>query len=159
MLSSHHLWRWNRRRVPKRRHIKFRPRGITQKKGYNTCEINSSKNIYRSSEHLMTLGQLDITHDLGLPPWNRWELRSSGLLRRELWQFLTDVAGQPFSPTFRSFFFFFNSWPLKMGPICCPETSVRNNYCSLYNDAEERSFHGHYAIFIGLGSIHYYKIG
>jgi len=26
------LWRWNRQSVPKRRYIKFRPRGITQKK-------------------------------------------------------------------------------------------------------------------------------
>jgi hypothetical protein len=29
------LWRWNRQCVPKRRHIKFRRRGITQKKTYN----------------------------------------------------------------------------------------------------------------------------
>ena len=29
------LWRWNRQSVPKRRHIKFRRRGITQKKSYN----------------------------------------------------------------------------------------------------------------------------
>jgi len=29
------LWRWNRQSVPKRRHIKFRRRGITQKKTYN----------------------------------------------------------------------------------------------------------------------------
>jgi len=29
------LWRWNRHSVPKRRHIKFRRRGITQKKTYN----------------------------------------------------------------------------------------------------------------------------
>ena len=29
------LWRWNRQRVPKRQHIKFRRRGITQKKAYN----------------------------------------------------------------------------------------------------------------------------
>ena len=28
-------WRWNRRSVPKRRHIKFRRRGITQKKTWN----------------------------------------------------------------------------------------------------------------------------
>jgi len=30
------LWRWNRQSVPKRRHIKFRRQGITQKKTYNT---------------------------------------------------------------------------------------------------------------------------
>ena len=29
------LWRWNRHSVPKRRHIKFRHQGITQKKTYN----------------------------------------------------------------------------------------------------------------------------
>jgi len=28
------LWRWNRQSVPKRRHIKFRSRGITKKKAY-----------------------------------------------------------------------------------------------------------------------------
>jgi len=31
----HHLWRWNRQSVPKRRHIKFRRRGITQKKEFS----------------------------------------------------------------------------------------------------------------------------
>jgi len=29
------LWRWNRQSVPNRWHIKFRRRGITQKKAYN----------------------------------------------------------------------------------------------------------------------------
>ena len=29
------LWRYNRQSVPKRRHIKFRRRGFTQKKAYN----------------------------------------------------------------------------------------------------------------------------
>ena len=32
------VWRWNRQSVPKRRHIKYRRRGITQKK---TCNIAS----------------------------------------------------------------------------------------------------------------------
>jgi len=31
--------------------------------------------------------------------------------------------------------------PLKMEPIGCPETSVRNNHCSLFNNQEERSSH------------------
>ena len=31
----HRLWRWNWHSVPKRRHIKFRLRGITQKKEYD----------------------------------------------------------------------------------------------------------------------------
>jgi len=29
------------------------------------------------------------------------------------------------------------SWPLNMGPICCPETSVINRHCTLRNFAEE----------------------
>jgi hypothetical protein len=33
--SPIHLWRWNRQSVPKRRHIKFRRRGITKKKTHN----------------------------------------------------------------------------------------------------------------------------
>jgi hypothetical protein len=32
------LWRWNRQSVPKRRHIKFRRRGITKKKTYNMTQ-------------------------------------------------------------------------------------------------------------------------
>jgi len=31
------------------------------------------------------------------------------------------------------------SWPLKMGPICCPDTSLRNYPYSLRNMPEERS--------------------
>ena len=30
----HHLWRWYRQSIPKRRHVKFRRQGITQKKEY-----------------------------------------------------------------------------------------------------------------------------
>jgi len=33
------LWRWNRQSVPKRRHIKFRRRGITQKKAYRSKRL------------------------------------------------------------------------------------------------------------------------
>jgi hypothetical protein len=33
------LWRWNRQSVPKRRHIKFRRRGITQKKACNIPKL------------------------------------------------------------------------------------------------------------------------
>ena len=35
--------------------------------------------------------------------------------------------------------FLLDSWPLKMGPIGCPETSVRNCYCMLSNVPEEHS--------------------
>jgi len=40
----HRLWRWSRQSVPKRRHIKFRCRGITQKKEYNKL-----RNVRRAS--------------------------------------------------------------------------------------------------------------
>jgi len=40
------LWRWNRQSVPKRRHIKFRHQGITQKKTY---EIQVSLKCGRNS--------------------------------------------------------------------------------------------------------------
>jgi hypothetical protein len=33
------------------------------------------------------------------------------------------------------------SWPLKIGPIECPETSVTNYHCSLRNNPEECSCH------------------
>jgi len=32
---SHHLWRWNWQSVPKHRHLKFKCRGITQRKNAN----------------------------------------------------------------------------------------------------------------------------
>ena len=35
----------------------------------------------------------------------------------------------------------FGFWPLEMGPIGCPETSVRNYHYSLRNNPEERSFY------------------
>jgi len=35
LFHLHRQWTWNRQSVPKRQHIKFRCRGITQKKTYN----------------------------------------------------------------------------------------------------------------------------
>jgi hypothetical protein len=43
------LRRWNRQSVPKRRHIKFRRRGITQKKTYsiqNTAKVWNKETVY-----------------------------------------------------------------------------------------------------------------
>ena len=37
--------------------------------------------------------------------------------------------------------FLLDSWPLKMGPMGYPETSVRNCYYMLRNVPEERSLH------------------
>jgi len=33
------------------------------------------------------------------------------------------------------------SWPLKMGPTGCPETSVSNHHNALRNNPEEHSYH------------------
>jgi hypothetical protein len=38
---------------------------------------------------------------------------------------------------------FKKSWPLKMGPIGCPETSVQNYHSTLSNIPEERRSHEH----------------
>jgi len=44
-----------------------------------------------------------------------------------------------FLPTFRDNLSVPSSIPLKMGPISCPETSVRNYHYLLRNNPEERS--------------------
>ena len=36
---------------------------------------------------------------------------------------------------------FWISWPLKMGPISCPKTSVTNYHCMVHNISEERGSH------------------
>ena len=46
-----------------------------------------------------------------------------------------------FGTTYPSNIFFLNSGPLNMGPIGCPETSVRNCHYSLRNNPAERSSH------------------
>ena len=45
------------------------------------------------------------------------------------------------NPALRSLAFFLDSWPLKMGPIDCPETSVSNCHHKLHNNLEKRSSH------------------
>jgi len=46
---SHNLRRWNRQNIPKRRHIQFRRRGITQKKEYNIHNMTKVWNQERRS--------------------------------------------------------------------------------------------------------------
>jgi hypothetical protein len=46
------LRRWNRQSVPKRRHIKFRRWGITQKKAYN---IRNKAKVWNKEKHILTL--------------------------------------------------------------------------------------------------------
>jgi len=59
---------------------------------------------------------------------------------------LTDVPGQPIVPRLPRFkeLYFCSFWilePLKMGPIGCTETSVRNYHHTLRNITEERRYH------------------
>jgi len=49
---------------------------------------------------LLQIVQLAVEADFRLPPRSRWELRSSGALRSEKWQFRADVSGQSIDPIF-----------------------------------------------------------
>ena len=50
-----------------------------------------------------------------------------------------EASSGNFLPTFRNNLSASSSIPLKMGPIGCPEMSVRNYYYLLRNDPEERN--------------------
>jgi hypothetical protein len=50
--------------------------------------------------------------------------------------------------------FFLDSWPLKMGPICCPKTSVRNYRYSLHNNTDKHSSHSLKHLLLGKTSSH-----
>jgi len=55
------LWRWNRQSVPKRQHIKFRRRGITQKKPYNiqnTAKVWNQEYQKSNLKHSLRFGKL-----------------------------------------------------------------------------------------------------
>jgi hypothetical protein len=43
-----------------------------------------------------------------------------------------------------------DSWPLKMGPICCPKMSVRNYHYSLCSNTGERSSQ-YIGVFVSVG--------
>jgi hypothetical protein len=45
--ETHDLWRWNRQSVPKRRNMKFRIRGITQKK---ECNTHNTENVWKQEQ-------------------------------------------------------------------------------------------------------------
>jgi len=70
--------------------------------------------------------------DFGLPQ-RRWELRSSGSLRSEWWQFLTDVSGQPNVSHLKE------SKNQSWDPIGWTETSIKSYKHSLRNSPDERS--------------------
>jgi hypothetical protein len=63
------------------------------------------------------------TLDFRLLPRSSWDLRSSGILR--------GVVGQETKS-------YLDSWPVKMGPIRCPKTSVNNYHSTQLNIPEQR---------------------
>ena len=100
--------------------------------------------------HTLTLKNIgarqQTVRDFRLPPQSIWNLPSSGTLRSGEWQFLPDVSGQHIGPIFKcqeiqkeSRIFFLDFLPLKIGPICCSETSGRNYHYTLRNVPEEGS--------------------
>ena len=101
-------------------------RSITLSKKPNTCPCpKPDESIPRPPPHSIPFTSIQ-----------HWDLRSSEILRSEEWQFLTDVSGQPIRPSVKGQKEI--PWPLKTGPIRCPETSVRNYHSALPNIAEER---------------------
>ena len=63
------LWRWNRQSVPKRRHIKFRRWGITQKK---TCNIQNMAKFWNQEQNIRLLLPQQ-SRQLPLSEW--WQTR------------------------------------------------------------------------------------
>jgi hypothetical protein len=67
-------------------------------------------------------------------------LASKNLRSVEWWSF-TDVAGQRIGSIFKGQevqWLHWTSWPLKMGPIRCPKTLVKDYHSTLRNTPEER---------------------
>jgi hypothetical protein len=56
------LWRWNRRSVPKRRHINFRRRGITQKEVYSNVLLyeNNMNDLCCTPVKVISHSKLDL---------------------------------------------------------------------------------------------------
>jgi hypothetical protein len=71
------------------------------------------------------------------------------MLHSPEWWFRTDVSGQPIGSAFKGQeiqeerLSSWTSWPLKVGPIGCPETLVWNHHSRLCNIPEERGSHVH----------------
>ena len=79
--------------------------------------------------------------DFRLPPPSRRDLRSSGILRIVECYFCTDTSGRHIGPIIKGQEVKKSpwiSWPLEMGPLCCPETSVQKYHSTLRNVPEER---------------------
>jgi len=73
----------------------------------------------------------------------KWDLRSSGVLRNVIWELVAEVSGQTSGPIFKGQsiqeeILGWTAWPLKMGPIGCPKTSVTNKKSTFYKIPEER---------------------
>ena len=65
------MWRWNRQIVPKRWHIKFRRRGITQKKAYNTAKVWNQEWPVVFHELRYSIHVAHVAENVGLLCWRR----------------------------------------------------------------------------------------
>jgi len=105
-------WKWDRYVVPKRR---WESTAWPLKMGPIACSETSVRNYCLTLED----GTLSLSRNVGkkllLDPW-RW---GRYVVPKRRWD--TTV------------------WPLKMGPICCHETSVRN-YCLTLEDGTDMLF-------------------
>jgi hypothetical protein len=79
-------WRQNRLSVLKRRHMKFRCQGITQKKAYK----ETVSCVTRAEAYCIDANTVD-----------RWGLCPSGMFSSSAWYLVADISGQPVGLIFR----------------------------------------------------------
>ena len=87
------------------------------------------------AQNLLLQSNTDVYNPPSLPP------ASTLLAGPKLLRLITACAPPDINSVLGFPAFFLDSWPLKMGPICCPETSVRNYHYLLCNNTEEYSSH------------------
>jgi hypothetical protein len=117
------------------------------------------KNVIQLAEnfafhfHKRHLNCVTVVRDVRLPPQCKWDIRSSGMLRGVYWWLVTDVSGQPIGLVFKGQT---NAWPLKMGPILCPETSVNTHLrCVTLQKTFPRCNLREYGSPLGLDVVHF----
>ena len=107
----HHLWRWNRHGVPKRRHIKFRSRGITQKEKIQHSERSESS---KSRKELHVLKQMNC----------KWPYLLTEFIEEQKHRHRYTLV--PFS------FFIFCSFPMLSQYISLPFNHISLRLCPSY---------------------------
>jgi len=99
--------------------------------------VSRYHNCYNFFYHGTSLSKAALTTTL--PSFSNTCINATG------WHHATETFHRPRSSLYKPHIgtagFLLDSWTLKMGPIGCPETSVRNYQYSLRNNLEERSSH------------------